>query len=88
MWAILALDLSADIALFKFRKIHHYQISGGIFIKLSEGATADKSRAIIAHLFHSEHTNHTPSGRRKIRRRLPRTLWLDMQPPTRPKKYL
>jgi len=62
MWAILALDLSADTALFKLRKIHHYQISGGMFIELSEGATADKSRAIITHVFHSEHTDHTPTG--------------------------
>ena len=60
-WAILALDLSADTALFKLREIHHYQISGGMFIKLSEGATADISRAIITHVFHSEHTDYTPT---------------------------
>ena len=72
MWAILALDLSADTALFKLRKL--FQISGGMFIKLSEGATADKSRAIITHVFHSEHTDYTPTGRRRIRRRLTRTL--------------
>ena len=62
MWAVLALDLSADTALFKLRKIHHYQISGGMFIKLSEGATADKSRAIITHVFHFEHTDHALTG--------------------------
>ena len=72
--AILALDLSADSALLKLRKIHHFQISGGMYIKLSEGATADKSRARITHIFHSEHTDYTPSGRRRIRRRLPSTV--------------
>ena len=66
MRAILALDLSADSALLKLRKIHHFQISGGMYIKLSEGATADKSSAIITHIFHSEHTDYTPTGRRRI----------------------
>ena len=75
MWAILALDLSADTALFKLRESHHYQTSGGMYMKLSEGTAADKSRADTAHVFHSEHTDHTPTGRRRIRRRLPRTLW-------------
>ena len=31
--AILDLDLSADSALLKLRKIHHFQISGGMYIK-------------------------------------------------------
>ena len=61
MWSVLALDLSADTALFQLRKIHHYQISGGMYIKLCEGATAGKSRADSAHTFHSEHTDYTPT---------------------------
>ena len=35
MWVVIALDLSADSALLKVRKIHQFQISGGTYIKLS-----------------------------------------------------
>ena len=47
-----------------------------MYIKLSEWATADKSCARITHIFHSEHTDYTPTGKRRRIRRLLGTLWL------------
>ena len=46
-------------------------------MSLIRPVSADKSRVRIAHIFHAKNTDYTPTGRRSIRRRLPRALCME-----------
>ena len=42
---------------------------------MNKPASPDKPRVRMGHIYHSEHTDYTPTGRRRIRMWVPRTVW-------------